>query len=101
MSGRREAGRSTWTTSKVIALGVLIVDAMATFAVLGLCALAIWRSFSGALPYLTTLIGALQAVTGVVLTAYFGKSKAENCKGGIVYDAALGRSVSDSDTSDL
>ena len=93
MSGRRSKRPST---SHIIAIGVLMVDAAATFAVLALCALAILRRFDGALPYLTTLIGALQAVTGVVLTAYFGKSKAENTKGGIVYDTALG--VSDSDT---
>ena len=93
MSGRRSKRPST---SHIIAIGVLMVDAAATFAVLALCALAILRDYAGALPYLTTLIGALQAVTGVVLTAYFGKSKAENTKGGIVYDAALG--VSDSDT---
>ncbi len=88
--------RKRWTTSKVISIGVLIMDAMATLAVLALCGLAILSRFEGALPYLTTLIGALQAVTGVVLTAYFGKSKAENTKGGIVYDTAMG--VSDSDT---
>lgn len=87
MSGRRSKRPST---SHIIAIGVLLVDAAATFAVLALCALAILRNYAGALPYLTTLIGALQAVTGVVLTAYFGKSKAENTKGGIVYDAALG-----------
>ena len=93
MSGRRGKRPST---SHIIAIGVLIVDAAATFAVLALCALAIMRDYAGALPYLTTLIGALQAVTGVVLGAYFNKSKAENTKGGIVYDAALG--VPDSDT---
>ena len=93
MSGRRSKRHST---SHIIAIGVLMVDAAATFAVLALCALAILRNYAGALPYLTTLIGALQAVTGVVLTAYFGKSKAENTKGGIVYDTALG--VSNSDT---
>ena len=82
--------RKRWTTSKVISIGVLIMDAVATLAVLALCGLAILSRFDGALPYLTTLIGALQAVTGVVLTAYFGKSKAENTRGGIVYDAALG-----------
>lgn len=87
MKGRR--GRHA-STSKLIALGVLGMDALATLAVLGLCALAILRQFQGALPYLTTLIGALQAVTGVVLGAYFSKSKAENTRGGIVYDAALG-----------
>lgn len=77
------------TTSQSIAKAVLAVDAVATFAVLGLCCLAIVRDYSGALPYLTTLIGAMQAVTGVVLTAYYKKSTIENSKGGIVYDAAL------------
>ena len=99
MSGKRldKPGKKAWTTSKVIAVGILLVDGAATMAVLALCGLAILRNFTGALPYLTTLIGAMQAVTGVVLGAYFNKSKAENTKGGIVYDAALG-SVPDSDT---
>ena len=94
MSGRRSKRPST---SHIIAIGVLLVDAAATFAVLALCAMAILRDYAGALPYLTTLIGALQAVTGVVLGAYFNKSKAENTKGGIVYDTALGVSNSDTD----
>ena len=93
------ARRSRKTTSQTIALWVLKVDAAATFAVLGLCGLSIVRSFEGALPYLTTLIGAMQAVTGVVLTAYFHKAKAENTKGGITYDAALG--VPNSETGDF
>ena len=97
MSGKRLDKPHGPATSKVIALGVLLMDAVATLAVLALCGLAILRRFEGALPYLTTLIGALQAVTGVVLGAYFNKSKAENTKGGIVYDTALGN-VSDSDT---
>ena len=98
MSGKRldKPRKKAWTTSKIIALGVLLMDAVATLAVLAICGLAIVRRFEGALPYLTTLIGALQAVTGVVLGAYFNKSKAENTKGGIVYDTALG--VPDSDT---
>lgn len=89
--------RKRWTTSKVISIGVLIMDAVATLAVFAICGLAILRRFDGALPYLTTLIGALQAVTGVVLGAYFNKSKAENTRGGIVYDTALGVSNSDTD----
>ena len=97
MRGKREDKSQHTATSKVIAVGVLLMDAAATLAVLALCGLAIVRRFDGALPYLTTLIGARQAVTGVVLGAYFNKSKAENTKGGIVYDAALG-SVPDSDT---
>ena len=97
MSGKRLDNPRRMATSKVIAIGVLIMDAVATLAVLALCGLAIVRRFEGALPYLTTLIGALQAVTGVVLGAYFSKSKAENTKGGIVYDTALGVSNSDTD----
>ena len=97
MSGKRVEQHRRVATSKVIAIGVLLMDAVATLAVLALCGLAIVRQFQGALPYLTTLIGALQAVTGVVLGAYFNKSKAENTKGGIVYDAAMGVSNSDTD----
>ena len=85
------------SASKLIALAVLLVDGSATYIVLYLCWLAIVRDYAGALPYLTTLIGALQAVTGVVLGAYFNKSKAENTKGGIIYDTALGVSNSDTD----
>ena len=100
MSGKRESkGKKKCTTSKMIAIGVLIVDGTATYIVLGLCGLAILRRFEGALPYLTTLIGALQAATGYVLGHYFKKSTAENTKGGITYDAALG--VSSSDIGDL
>ena len=94
MSGRRSKRPST---SHIIAIGVLLVDGAATMAVLALCGLAIWRDFTGALPYLTTLIGALQAATGYVLGHYFRKSAQENTKGGIVYDAALGVPNSDTD----
>lgn len=86
MGGKRLERR--WTASKVIALGLLAVDASATYIVLYLCWLSIRCQFTGSLPYLTALIGALQAATAVVLGAYFNKSKAENTKGGITYDAA-------------
>ena len=93
----QKAGKRRLSASKLIALAVLLVDGSATYIVLYLCWLAIVRDYAGALPYLTTLIGALQAVTGVVLTAYYHKAKAENTKGGITYDAALGVSNSDTD----
>ena len=96
MRGKREDKSQHTATSKVIAVGVLLMDAAATLAVLALCGLAIVRRFDGALPYLTTLIGALQAAAGYVLGHYFRKAAQENTKGGIVYDSALG--VPDSDT---
>ena len=89
--------RRRWTTSKLLAVGILLVDGAATTVVLALCGLAVWRGFTGTLPYLTTLIGALQASSGYVLGHYFNKSSLENPRGGIVYDAALGKG-SDSDT---
>lgn len=91
-------GKSKLSASKLIALGVLAVDGTCTYIVLYLCYLSIKLQYGGSLPYLTTLIGAMQAVTAVVLTAYFNKAKAENTKGGIVYDAAM---WSESDRGDL
>ena len=81
--------RKRWTVSKVLACGILLVDGIATLAVLYFCSMAIRRDFNGALPYLTALIGALQAATAVVLSAYFCKSRAENTRGGIIYDTAV------------
>ena len=75
--------------SRVISGCVLAMDAVAVASVLALCFLSIQREFTGSLPYLTALIGALLAASAVVLTAYFQKSKAENTQGGIVYDAAM------------
>lgn len=91
MGGKRleQPAGQRWTASKLIALGLLAVDASATYIVLYLCWLSIRCQFTGSLPYLTALIGALQAAAAVVLGAYFSKSKAENTRGGIVYDAAL------------
>lgn len=78
-----------WNMSRLIAMGILLTDACATAWVLCFCKMAIQLDFTGSLPYLSALIGAMQGATAVVLTAYFVKSKAENTKGGIVYDAAL------------
>ena len=96
----KQKGGKAVSASKLIALGVLLVDGSATYIVLYLCWLSIRLQFSGSLPYLTTLIGALQAATGYILGHYFKKATVENSKGGITYDAAL-RNVSDSDTGDL
>ena len=80
-----------WTASHLIALGVLGTAVLATCGVLYVSRLAVRLNFTGSLPYLTALVGALQAATAVVLAAYFNKSRAENTRGGIVYDSALGR----------
>ena len=39
--------RRRWTTSKLLAVGILLVDGAATTVVLALCGLAVWRGFTG------------------------------------------------------
>lgn len=89
LEGKQGNSGKKVSTSKLIAFGVLVLDGIATIYVLYLCKLAIVHQFTGALPYLTTLIGALQVATGYVLGHYFKKSAAENSAGGIVYDTAM------------
>lgn len=87
---KKKGGKKTITASKIIAIGILFFDGTSTYAVLYLCYLAITRDYMGALPYLSALIASLQAATGYVLGFYYKKSTAENSKGGITYDAAIG-----------
>ena len=96
-SERPASAKMGLTASKLIAAGVLMMDASSTYIVLYLCWLSIRLQFYGSLPYLTTLIGALQAATGYVLGHYFKKAARENTRGGITYDAALNH-VSQPDT---
>ena len=78
-----------FTTSKLIAYAVIIIDVYLTRETLELCRLAIKLDYDGSMAYLTALIGLYQAVTGAVLTAYYGKSKAENTVGGITYETTI------------
>jgi len=84
-------------TSKIIAISVLLIDASCTYIVLYLCWLSIKLQFSGSLPYLTTLIGALQASSAVILSFYFNKSKAENVQGGITFESAVSKNFVEND----
>ena len=81
------------TASKIIAYWILTVDTICTICCMWFCYLSIKHNYTGGLPYLTTMIGAAQAATAIVLHAYFDKSKAENTSGGIVYEAATNKNV--------
>lgn len=78
-----------YPTSKTISIVILSANIFLSAATLGLCFLSIIKNYTGSLPYLTSLIGLYQASTGYVLGKYMDKSKAENTKGGIVYDTAI------------
>lgn len=90
MAKRLTKAQKAEAFSKQLARLVVLGDILLSIATLGLCALAIWRDFTGSMAYLTALIGVYNAATGYVLGKYMDKSKAENTRGGIVYDAALG-----------
>ena len=77
------------SVSKTIAISILAADILLSAATLGLCYLSVIRNYNGSLPYLTALIGLYQGATGYVLGKYMDKSKAENTKGGIVYDTTI------------
>lgn len=78
-----------FAVSKMIAISILAADIFLSAATLGLCYLSVIRNYNGSLPYLTALIGLYQGATGYVLGKYMDKSKAENTKGGIVYDTTI------------
>ena len=90
MAKRLTKAQKAEAFSKQLARLVVLGDILLSIATLGLCALAIWRDYTGSMAYLTALIGVYNAATGYVLGKYMDKSKAENTRGGIVYDAALG-----------
>lgn len=91
MSGKREAnsGKRKITKSHLIAFLLIAMTFITNMAVLYLCRLSILVGFTGALPYLTSMIALLQVALGYVLGHYFKKSAKENTQGGIVYDTAV------------
>lgn len=82
--------KSKWlTASKVIAFWMLGITTVVSDVTLLLMYLCIVNNFTGALYPLSALITLCQAGNAVVLGAITNKSKAENTKGGIVYDTAM------------
>ncbi len=75
--------------SRLIAYCVTTLDVIATLFTLFICYISVKGAYTGSLPYLTTLIGALQAATAIILNSYYKKSGKENTAGGIVYDTAM------------
>jgi hypothetical protein len=84
-----ESKKPKSTASKRIAYLLLTMTFVTNMGVLFLCGLSVWKGFTGALPYLTTMIGLLEFSLGYVLGHYYKKSTKENTAGGIVYDTAV------------
>lgn len=75
--------------SKVLLIMESIIVLFSTAAGFWLAYEAIAHNFLGALPWVTTMVTACWGAYGTSAAFYYNKSKAENCKGGIVYDSAL------------
>lgn len=77
------------TFSKVLLIQESVLIWFLTLAFVALAFLCVIKGYTGSLPWLgITLTGAWTAY-GVSQAMYYNKSKAENTKGGIVYDTAV------------
>ena len=78
----KQTKQKKWTASKLMILAVIIIS-------IEILAYAEWIMYNlGNIDALYVLIG-IPASLATSLVAYFKKSRAENTKGGIVYDMAM------------
>lgn len=93
---RQRAGSSkknNRTFSKVLLIQESILIWILTFSFIILAFLCVATGYTGGLPWLSvTLTGAWSAY-GISQAMYYNKSKAENTKGGIVYDTVVNSNV--------
>lgn len=61
---------------------------LVTLSGLALSFLALWRGYTGALPWLTALIGLPWSAHGAICAAYLGMAKSDHRAGGITFEAA-------------
>lgn len=64
--------------SKLIIVIETLLVLYVTYKVLGFISVSIASNFTGSLPYLTTLIGAVWGAYGTSISFYYNKAKAEN-----------------------
>ena len=83
--------RQWLTASKILAFWMLGMTSAVSVSTLILMRSCIRMNYTGALYPLSALITMCQAGNAFVLAKITDKSKAENTKGGIVYDSALKR----------
>lgn len=79
--------------SKTLLIQESILIWLLSLSFIGLAYLCVMKGFSGSLPWLSvTLTGAWTAY-GVSQAMYYSKAKAENTKGGIVFETAVNPNV--------
>jgi len=75
--------------SKYLLLLEAIMVAYTTAEGFLLARMAIENNFSGSLPWIATMVTAAWGAYGTSAACYYNKAKAENTKGGVVFETAL------------
>lgn len=89
MSGKREAGsRKDQEFSKRLISDIRALLWVVTLGGLALAAYCIRTGYTGALPWLTAMVGLPWTAHGVVCSNYLSMAKSDHRRGGITYEAA-------------
>lgn len=75
--------------SKTLLIQESILIWVLTFAFIGLAYLCIIKDYTGSLPWLSVTLTGAWTSYGVSQAMYYNKAKAENTKGGIVYENSI------------
>lgn len=75
--------------SKVLLIQESVLIWILTFAFIVLAFLCVWKEYTGSLPWLAVTLTGAWGAYGVSQAMYYSKSKAENTKGGIIYETAV------------
>lgn len=74
--------------SKLLLLLESAVVLYTTYQGFALARLAVGAGFTGSLPWIAAMVTAAWGAYGTSAACYYGKSKAENTAGGVVYETA-------------
>lgn len=87
------AGKEKRSFSKTLLIQESVLIWLLTFSFIALAFLCVWKGFTGSLPWLSVTLTGAWAAYGVSQAMYYSKSKAENTKGGIVFETAVKSNV--------
>lgn len=88
MSGKRVRRRKQADFSKRLIADIRALLWVVTVGGLLLAAYCIYTGYTGALPWLTAMVGLPWTAHGVVCTSYLGMAKSDHRQGGITYETA-------------
>lgn len=99
MSRQKKSGRQT-DFSKQLISDIRALLWVVTVGGLLLAACCIRTGYTGALPWLTAMVGLPWTAHGVVCSGYLSMAKSDHRRGGITYDAARAANFAQKDASE-